>query len=171
MLNCGLGVILGRERCPPDLEGSSSVYLLSASISISPLLIFFLLPHPITSWGREGRGKLSFLLAQRAAPPTGHAGGDGRGRSWRQAGGAAWRGPRQRKGGPLVTEARRQPDLPYYWTPGSCLFRPSVPATESPSMEYDLLDPLGGDAAAWTVKRGTVPSQGHLGPLLSPSGQ
>lgn len=92
-------------------------------------------PHPHYLLGQEGRGGLSFLLAQRAAPPTGHPGGDGRGCPERAT-------PAGRKGVPLATEAGRQPDLPSYRTPGSCLFRPRY---REPGVDYDLLDPLGGD--------------------------
>lgn len=67
----------------------------------SPLVFSFTLsnfvspPTPTSSpGGQEGWGslsilRLSFLLAKRAAQPTGHPGSKGRGLSWRPAGGAA----------------------------------------------------------------------------------
>lgn len=70
-----------------------------------------------------------------------------------------------RKGVPLVTEAGRQPDLPFYRTPGSCLFRSRL--YREPSVEYDLLDPLGGDDCVDRGERHPAISR-PSGPLLSP---
>lgn len=146
MLNCGLGVILGRERCPPDLEGSSSGHLLLASISLPPLLHFLCYPPspPPSPPGPRGAG-------QAVIPPCPEGGPAHRSPRGRWAGpllaSSPWgclerATPAGRKGVPMATEAGRQPDLPYYRTPGSCLFRRSY---REPSKEYDLLDPLGGD--------------------------
>lgn len=169
MLNCGLGVILGRERCPHDLEGSSSGYLLPAATSPPPLLHFLCCPpSPPPLPPGAGRGGLSFLLAQRAAPPTGHPGGDGRGRSWRPALGAAWRGPR-RPGGRACRWLRRPGGSQTCLTTGRQGPASSGPATESPAWTMTFWT-LWVETAAWTVERGTPPSQGHLGPLLSPAG-
>lgn len=100
-------------------------------------------PHPHHLLGQGGAGQAVIPRCPEGGPAPRSPRGRWAGRSWRQALGAAWRGPGRpgRKGVPLATEAGRQPDLPYHGTPGSCLFRPSYP---EPSVEYDLLDPLGG---------------------------
>lgn len=113
------------------------------------LLYFFLLslsptPTPATSWGQGETEQPVCPLAVvppglEVGPAPGHQASSGRGCSWGQSGGASLE---------RATPAERRPkagrwlDLPRYWTLGSLLFRP---IRRSPSLEYDLLDPLGGD--------------------------
>lgn len=102
------------ERCPCDLTWKLlfSIPAPCFHFSLTPFHLF-VLPPPITSWGREGWGRLSVLMAQRATPPTGHPGGNGRGTPGLEP---AWRRPRQQKGswlaGPALPLDARVPPLP-----------------------------------------------------------
>lgn len=154
MLNCGLGVILGRERCPHDLERSSLGHLLPASISPPPLLrcfvwfFFFVLPAlpaPITSWGRwGGAGCHSSAPRGRPRPPVTQG----------ARGGAAWGGPR-RQGGRACRWRRRPGGSQTCLTTGRQGPASSGPAAGSPAWTLAFWT-LWVETAAWTV--GRVPS-------------
>lgn len=140
--------------------------------SSTPSTFFVLpaLPTPITSWGREGRGRLSFLLAQRAAPPPGHPGGDGRAAPGVRPLGLPGEGQAGRAEGRAAGDGGREaarPALPL--TTGRPGPASSGPATGSPAWNMTFWT-LWVETTAWTVERGTPPSQGHLGPPLSPGG-
>lgn len=143
MLNCGLGVILGRERCPHDLEGSSSGTPSPCfHFSSTPSAVFCVTrpPHPPHPWG--GRGGLSFLRARRTPRPPVTQGamggpllapGPGEGHAGRAEGRAAGDGGREAARPALLPDARVLP----------------LPAQlREPSVDSDLLDPLGGDGRA-----------------------
>lgn len=139
------------------------MYSLAASISLSPLFLISLTspspPPSVTSWSPGGAGqpvhRLLFLLAGREGGPAY--------RSPRERGAglvlapSRWglpKGPRQQKGGPrqgggwtCLTTGRQSPA--------------SSGPSESPSLEYDLLDPLGQTGGLFPDcrERGTSPSQ------------
>lgn len=103
-------------------------------------------PHPHHLLGQGGAGQAVIPPCPEGGPAPRSPRGRWAGRSWRQALGAAWRGPGWPGG--RAGRWRRRPGgsqtclTTYHRTPGSCLFRPSY---REPSVEYDLLDPLGGD--------------------------